>query len=363
MAVVPERKGTRLHRFAIWVFSLLLTLLFIWLLGFIIRDINRIKGPNYPEIEAKYVDATLVTRKTALEDDLRQLEGEIANQRQVQEILRASTENSQRTMNQLLDLQRRNLEKDVSPSPEEQNALAESQAVFLRNQSEFQKANEQIAELTARQRNLQQELAQLERSIADQRRPAQEEFQRVNRRHSIMLASVKLIFLIPVFLLAVSVMMKKRKSPYAPIFYAFAFAAFWRTAEVIHQHFPSELFKYIAVIAAIAAVLFVLIRLIRMLSVPRKDWLIKQYREAYNNRVCPVCAFPIQRGDVSRVSKKQVSPITSPQDNTTAKLQDTPYTCPSCGQRLFEQCAQCGEIRHTLLPFCMHCGAESVLSS
>jgi len=38
--------------------------------------------------------------------------------------------------------------------------------------------------------------------------------------------------------------------------------------------------------------------------------------------------------------------------------EEKPYTCPSCGTPLFEKCESCGGLRHSLLPFCLHCGAE-----
>ncbi|MHC4105255.1 MAG: double zinc ribbon domain-containing protein, partial [Planctomycetota bacterium] len=34
------------------------------------------------------------------------------------------------------------------------------------------------------------------------------------------------------------------------------------------------------------------------------------------------------------------------------------YTCPACGTELYEKCDKCSDIRHSLLPFCEHCGNE-----
>lgn len=354
MTTTLQKKGTRIHRLGVWGFAGLLALLFIWLLGFVMTDIGRIAGPDFRVLEAKYVDSNLVKRKAEIERELHRLEVDISNQKQVQDILRNSTENSQRTMNQLLDLRRRNLEKSLPPTPDEQRALEESQALFLKNQEEFQKANEQISQLVARQMALQEEMANLEEQIAAQRAPAQEEFDRLYRRHSLKLASIKLLILLPLLFVAVWLVLKKRASAYKPIFYAFAFAVFWRTAQVIHEHFPSALFKYIAVVAGIVAVLAILIYLIRMISAPRKEWLLKQHREAYNRRVCPICAYPIQLGIAAGIlgSKRLAAATELPGG------EDEPYTCPSCGQALFSACEACGKIRHVLLPFCRHCGAS-----
>ena len=63
------------------------------------------------------------------------IQREIEAQQERQVILRESRETAQTTMNQLLDIERLNLEKDVTPSEEEQSARAESQQLFLANQS------------------------------------------------------------------------------------------------------------------------------------------------------------------------------------------------------------------------------------
>ena len=48
-----------------------------------------------------------------------------------------------------------------------------------------------------------------------------------------------------------------------------------------------------------------------------------------------------------------------PQASSGQPLQDEPYSCPSCGTTLFEDCRQCGHSRHSLLPHCSHCGEGS----
>ena len=123
----------------------------------------------------------------------------------------------------------------------------------------------------------------------------------------------------------------------------------------MHQHFPSEFFKYVAIGAAIVIVLAFLVHLIRMLAAPKRDWLLKQYKEAYSHRRCPVCAYPIARGPhQSAVWKRRDSAsIGEVADDATP---ESPYTCPACGSGLFAECAACNAIRYTLLPFCPHCG-------
>ena len=87
------------------------------------------------------------------------------------------------------------------------------------------------------------------------------------------------------------------------------------------------------------------------------DYLVRQYREAYERFFCPVCDYPIRRGPLKFVfwSRRTIKHLHFPPQ--TPPLADEPYTCPACGTLLFEKCAVCGNVRHSLLPICSHCGS------
>lgn len=354
------RRGPVLHRVFIIALSVLMTLLLIWFLGFILGDIGRLRGPDYEAIQKKYVDQAFVDEVADLEKEKQALQIEINNQREIQAILRTSTENSQQTMNQLLEMHRLSLEKNIKPTELEQASLAESEAQFLQNQKSFQQANEEIARLSERLRETERQMAALRDQLEEQRKPAREEFDRLRERHSLKVAALKLAFLVPVLLVAAWLALRKRGSPYLPLILALLCAAFWKTGVVMHQHFPREYFKYIAIGAAIAIVLAGLIHLIRIVASPKKDWLLKLYKEAYARQACPVCGFSIQRGPLRHLRgtwrrARGVVPVL--QQGET--VEESPYTCPSCGTPLYQPCGQCGKIRHALLLYCEHCGAAA----
>ena len=64
------------YRFFIWALSTLLTLLFIWLLGFIVNDIGNLPGPDWEEIEARHIDEATKNRIEELNEQIAALRAE-----------------------------------------------------------------------------------------------------------------------------------------------------------------------------------------------------------------------------------------------------------------------------------------------
>ena len=177
------------------------------------------------------------------------------------------------------------------------------------------------------------------------------------------IAFFQLLFLIPLLLIAVYLYIRRRSSLYASLIHAFGIAILAKVTLVIHEHFPSRYFKYILLLVALAVVVRVLVYLIRVIAFPKLDWLIKQYREAYERFFCPVCEYPIRRGPMKYRFWDRRSLRKLPPAEPTGPSPDEPYVCPSCGTRLFEKCSSCSAIRYSLLPFCEQCGAEKDLAA
>src|SRR5579864_3251470 len=98
----PTPKGPWMHRFLVHLFTVVLTILVYWLLGFIVGDIGEAPGPAYSEIEERMLDQALVTRSRDLQVKIADSKRQIRDQKARQDILADSTANSQKTMNQLL---------------------------------------------------------------------------------------------------------------------------------------------------------------------------------------------------------------------------------------------------------------------
>src|SRR5688572_14294022 len=119
-----------------------------------------------------------MTELASLRTRIEETNRAIANWKQRQTVLRDSTSNSERTMNQLLELQKLTLQKGVTPSADEVKALTESQRLFLANQEKYQEMNDQIAALSEQLNELQAQERELQSRIAAQTPAVQTEFNR-----------------------------------------------------------------------------------------------------------------------------------------------------------------------------------------
>lgn len=362
MSERAANKGPWTHRFLIHLFTAVLTVLVFWLLGFVIDDIGSWPGPIYDDVEKRLLDPDLINKSTALGNQSAETERTITRQKERQRILRDSTQNSQATMNQLLEFQKLNLQKSVTPAAEEQNALAESEKLFLSHQKEYQLVNEKIGELNNELANVQEQQRELDKTLEELRVPIRAEFQSLYERHNLFMAALKLAALMPLLVVAVVLFLKKRSGLNAPLIYACGIALLLKVALVMHEYFPSRYFKYVLILTCLVVVVRILTYLLRMVAFPKRDWLLKQYREAYEAFFCPVCEYPIRRGPLKYVfwNRRSVKKLQSP--SALPAEPEQPYTCPMCSTRLFEECASCHAVRHSLLPACEKCGAEIVVN-
>jgi predicted RNA-binding Zn-ribbon protein involved in translation (DUF1610 family) len=350
-----------MFRFLIHLLTFALGVLVFWLLGFFMTDVASIPGPDFTAVERRHVNPDLYERQKQLQQQTADLDRTLGDARQQQQLVNASSQNLQSTINQILELQRLSIEKQVVQSDADKTTLATSLNSFLENQKKFQEFNQQITDLTSQRQQVEQERTQVAKTIAEQRRPAESEFETLLQSHRIRLAAYQLVILVPLLSLAGYLLVRRRGSVYYPIFFAAGGATLVRVVLVIHEYFPARYFKYILTIALLIVVVRLLVYVIRLLAHPKADSLMRQYREAYERFLCPVCDYPIRVGPRkwlywTRRTVQKAVPHSGPDSP------EEPYTCPSCGSTLFETCPSCQKVRHSMLSHCDHCGAKKGLT-
>jgi predicted RNA-binding Zn-ribbon protein involved in translation (DUF1610 family) len=356
MKAERKAKGSWGVRFFIVVLGIVLGFLFYWLLDFVEGDIGKIQGPDRHTVRRKYISEDLDNQKTDLEKEVRWLKRKIDTLNEQKRNLASSTSTLQNTINQLLSIQKESLAKNVEFPEKSIQTLRDSQAVFLENQTKDLELNQQIGELIQQRQEKDTELATVTEEIKTQETQVNTDFSELMKKHRLKVAVLKLSFLVPVFLAVSFLFMKFRGGAYWPLVWSAFIASFIKIALVAHEYFPTNYFKYIALLVVLGIVLRILIYLIRLIVAPKKDLLIKQYQQFYDKHLCPVCTKPIKAGPLRYAGWKKKTTVVAPQGTQMDKQQV--YNCPSCGTNLYDKCEKCDNIRHTLLPFCEHCGTE-----
>jgi hypothetical protein len=203
---------------------------------------------------------------------------------------------------------------------------------------------------------MQRKLRAIDDEVAEKQPDVEEEYGRQVERNNLRIAASKLGVLLPLIFVAVCLFYKFRRSTYKPMVYAIALAIASSSIGVMHQYFPSIVFRYILTGTCVLVAGGILYVLLRMVANPKQDWLLKQYRDAYERFLCPICDYPVRRGPREFLywTRRTVHKMALPQDGT-GEL-DVAYTCPMCSTTLFEECSSCCKARHSLLPACSHCG-------
>lgn len=354
----PSRpKGPWLNRMVIWVLTLALGILTYLLEGFFIRDIESIKGPDWQSIETNRVDVALRDRSKELNVEIGNLGRRITRLQEEQRILSDGSRNLQDTIVQLVELQKLSLQKELPLSENDQQNLANTLNQFLETQTSFQTFNQNLHDQAEQKRLAEDEKQALDAQINELLIPAREEYSELVRKHRMWLATLELCLLVPLLVLAGFLVIRRNQSVYFPVFLAFGVATLIKAFWVVNKYFPAQYVKYILILTLLAGVGKVLVHAIGIVAFPGKNWLQKQYREAYERFLCPICEYPIRTGPRRFLYWTRRTVHKTIPHSGDSEAEQT-YSCPSCGTRLFEECSSCHHVRHSLLTHCSSCGEE-----
>ena len=355
-----QSKGMWVHRLAIRLFTVVLAVLFFWLLRFLVQDIQTIPGPDFASIEAKYVHQDLLEKQAALDKQIADLTRQIENQKEKQRVVGDSSRNLQQTINQLLELQKLGIQKNLPFSDTDQANFTSSLNLFLENQRKYQELSQTESEML----DQKQRHGAGPSAAGPGNRPATPTGQ--GRIRAADLAT-PLETRVPAVghVAAHSGGRRRGHRPQALQHLLPVVSGVWRghagqSGPRDPRVFPHAVLQVHSDPLTPAGRGGTLDLLHPHHRLPKMQWLVKQYREAYERFLCPVCEYPIRTGPRRFLfwTRRTVNKIVVPMDRGD---QEEVYTCPSCGSNLFENCPACHKVRHTLLPHCAHCGAEKAV--
>ena len=189
-------------RLAIGFLSLLLTLFFIWLLSFMLNDIGDLPGPDYNAIQKRHVPEEKLNEANDLATQLVGVEKRIKRQEEIQGTLQQSMRNAETALTKIADLQRLSIEGGGKPSEVDRQAMENARSRFYTAQDEYESANETITTLNDERHQIKQSIASIDAELRQFKNKSQAEYNDARRSHDLKIASLKLVFVVPLLLLA-----------------------------------------------------------------------------------------------------------------------------------------------------------------
>ena len=357
---MKKARGTLWMRSGLFLLAVLFGVLVYWSVGFLLDDIEVFQRPEWEEFFKTRSDSSLRTNLEALERRMEELEHQHTLLEQQRGFIRDSSGSLQITVDNLFKLKDRNQQL---VSEEQFGQVLSSLDKIIEIQNEFKSTAERYIQITNDKFELSKIIAALKKRIQDQDDAIRREYNNALQRQQIHNTLLKLALLLPLVVVSTIVLVRKRESIYRLIFTSTAIALYVKTVQVIHERFPTRYFKYVVTIFLLILVGGAFVWLIRRLVKPKLDLLLKQYRQAYEHYLCPVCDYPIRRGPRKYLywTRRTVHRVALIPSAGVPAEEDKPYVCPSCGTTLFEKCESCGAIRHSLLPSCQECGANKAI--
>ncbi|NLB64967.1 MAG: hypothetical protein GX803_00645 [Lentisphaerae bacterium] len=344
---------------------LLLAVVFGWLvyssIGFGLDDLAAFQRPNWADFADGGKLEELRAQAERLEEQLRELNNQLSLLEQQRKFIRDATGSLQVTVDNLFKLRDRDQQL---LQPEQFAGVLGTLDKILEIQQKFEATAEEYLAVTREKHKTEGELARIKKLIEKEEKKLRVEFAALVRKLQIRNAIFRLSLLLPLVLLVTMAWIRWRGSMYRMILASAAVALYVKTARVVHEYFPTRHFKYVVTAVALLLTAWAFAWLMRRLVKPKLDLLLKQYRQAYERFLCPVCEYPIRRGPRKYLywTRRTVHKVALAARGEGAGDEQQPYVCPVCTTMLYETCEKCGNLRHSLLPACRVCGAEKEIA-
>lgn len=351
-----EAKGSSSSRFWVKISAIVLGILFYSLLNFILEDLGTIHQPDYEKIQSHYLSQSLMDQEQQLNKEINANNNQINRLSENQQYIKNNADNLKTTMDQMLELQKASLQKNIAIPEKDKISLNEAQNVFLNYQNQFKNLNDDILAFQKFKHDLERKLEGVQAQLNQQRALANKEHKKLSEAHRFFQAKLQVVTLL--LILAIGILLLRR-------YYLSSYAILLKTADAvicikilmtIHDFFPSEYFKYLLILSLISVIVYLMIKLIKSIKSPKLDMLMKQYKEAYDQFFCPICEFPIHMGPRRYLHWTRRSNINLRLPKNSEHQDFEIYHCPACSTELFNQCTSCHKVKHTLLKSCSHCG-------
>ncbi len=350
-----NKKLTRTKTFIHYLISFLLAIFLIGLANRIIWDIDGEKSrPYITDFESK----TSVKKYRIFKESIRD---SIQAQEEIKEELQLSINLAQNT----LDQEQASFKTWIST-----REATQSRAV----NDEIKKRNYKLDALRLSLKKLKSDRLVLQASIEAlqtekyntiglikiEMANARELYIKAERAYDLKLFISRLLFVVPVLLIGIWMLLKRRKHNYWPIFRGFVFFSFYAFFIGLVPYLPSYggYVRYatgvvLSVLLGVYAIKYLKMFVARkkeelQLSTIERSKRIKEEvaEKALENHMCPSCGKDYLINEIHQSGKSKIQ---------SGKLMVTTY-CRHCGLQLFKDCKTCTTTNYAHLPHCYSCG-------
>jgi hypothetical protein len=347
MAVLrkSERVPEKIFAIAMWVVSVIFAAFLIGLGNLILGDLPQLDNPVQQE---QFIDEAGLARLRASRNGIETQSASLNAQLEVAELQQERAKKATASAKDTFDAWIRTRTATTDPA-QDPDVLARTRQLETLKASERQ-AEESVGALSEKQLDLQQSQGRIDNQIEQLRQAAYPAYEKALFSQELKVFAWRLLFTLPLLVIAGWLVVKKRKSDYWPLMRGFVLAAVFAFFVELVPYLPSYggYVRYIVGIVLTAIAGHFLIRNMRA-YLERRQTVEVQAEEERRKLVSHEEAF-----------KKMAANICPGCDRPVATTGDVAANfCVHCGMTLFNQCGGCETRKMAFFRYCMACGTSA----
>ena len=350
-----NKKLTRTTRFIHYLISFLLAIFLIGLANRIIWDLDGVeKRPYIADFETETDIKKYRVLRRSIQDSIQENKDQIEKVQLSIDLAQNTLAQQEESFKTWISTRTATQSSKVNAEIQRRNYILDS----LGNSLKTLKSQKIV--LQATDENFRETERSYIRAMDNEMEKARALYEKAERKYDLQIFISRLLFVIPVLLLGVWMLLKKRKSSYWPLFRGFVFFAFYAFFIGLVPYLPSYGGYVRYAIGIILSVLFGIYAIkqlkafvkrkkeeLKLSSIERSKKIKEEVAEkALENHMCPSCGKDYLINEIFQSGKSK---------NRSGSLKVTTY-CRHCGLQLFKNCKTCGTKNYAHLPHCYSCG-------